>query len=60
MKVASYAACDGFQIDVLISQSFSSHISSPLEESDNITYCLFSVVVFLDYKCNHGLKYSLH
>ena len=53
-KVASYAACDGFQINVLVSQSFTSHISSLLAESDKITCYLSSVVVFLDYKCNHG------
>ena len=47
--MASYATCDGFEIDVLFSQSFSSHIPSPLEESDKITCYLFSVV-FWDYK----------
>ena len=53
MEVASYAACDGFHIDVLDAQSFTSHISSLLAESDRISWSslLIKVVVFLDYKC---------
>ena len=65
MKVASYAACDGLQIDVLVSQLFPSDIYNPVEESDRISwsfptslmlFCFFFWII----NVNHELMSSLN